>query len=519
MSDLLAVFGRLHPALLHLPIGLFAGLLVMEAVALARRQAPAPRLLVNLAALAAVFAASSGWVLHEEPDYESGFTLDWHERLGIATAVCALLCAFFRARGSTAAYRVGLLLTVGLIVPAGHFGATMTHGEGFLTEPLRERAQPEPPAPMPETAPEVPERVLASFEEHVAPFFEARCISCHGERKKKGGLRLDGSEWILKGGRGGDALIAGDAEESELLIRMLLPPDDEDRMPPEHKLQPTESEIALVRTWIQAGASFEQPFELAAGAALPAPSAVEAPATLAPASPRAIQALIERLVHVQPVAEGAQELWIDFAAPATTIRDEDARKLLEPLQEHVSELSLARTRVSDAVMEVIAEMPRLRRLDLRQTAIGDAGLAKLRGHHALEELVLASTDITDAALDTLLELPALERLWIWEANLNAESIARLRAERPELILDTGESADAVALETEGELSFSSDAPSPDAPPLPAGLAPINTVCPVSGDPANAKYAILFEGRIIAFCCPNCPKQFWADPEAFRAKLP
>jgi uncharacterized membrane protein/YHS domain-containing protein len=530
MPVLLEVFGRLHPALLHLPIGLFAGLVVFEAVAIARGQGPAPRLLVNFAALAAVFAAGSGWVLHEEPDYASGFTLDWHERLGIATAVFALLCAFMRAHASVAAYRVALLATVGLLVPAGHFGATMTHGEGFLTEPLRGDGEDpadaapatDPLAPAPDGTAEPaapPARALASFEAHVAPFLEARCVACHGERKQKGGLRLDTPEQILQGGRGGDALLAGAPDDSELLIRMLLPLEDEDRMPPEHKAQPTADEIALVRAWIAAGASFEQEFALGEGAALPAPPpAVEVDA-LGPASARALAALTDRLVHVQPIAAGSHELWVDFAAPAATIRDEDARKLLEPLVDHVAELSLARTRVTDRSMEVVGEMPRLRRLDLRQTAIGDAGLARLRGHHALEELVIARAQLTDAALATLLELPALERLWTWESGLSAEAIARLRAERPGLVLDDGDPAAAAALETEGELEFRSDAPALDAPPAVAGLAPVNTVCPVSGEPANAKYSILFEGRVIAFCCLNCPKEFWADPETYRAKLP
>lgn len=524
MPVLLEVFGRLHPALLHLPIGLLAGLVVLEAVAIVRKQGPAPALLVNFAAAAAVLAAGSGWVLHEEPDYESGFTLDWHERLGIAAAICALLCAFLRARGSDGAYRVALFATVALIVPAGHFGARMTHGEGFLTEPLRrEREEPAPVAPPASDGAPVPDappaRVLASFTGHVAPFLEARCVSCHGERKKKGGLRLDTPELILKGGRGGDALLAGDPDESELLIRMLLPLDDEDRMPPEHKAQPTDAEIALVRAWIAAGASFDQAFELEPGDALPAPPPPAESEVLGPASARALAALAERLVHVQPVAAGSHELWVDFAAPAANLRDEDARKLLEPLTDHVADLALARTRVTDRTMEIVGEMSRLRRLDLRQTAISDAGLARLRGHEHLTELVLARTRLTDAALETLLALPALERVWTWESGLSAEAIERLRAERPDLMVDTGEPADAAALESEGELTFSSDAPPVDAPPAPAGLAPINTTCPVSGDPANPKYAILFEGRVIAFCCPNCPREFWADPEAYRSKLP
>jgi hypothetical protein len=29
---------------------------------------------------------------------------------------------------------------------------------------------------------------------------------------------------------------------------------------------------------------------------------------------------------------------------------------------------------------------------------------------------------------------------------------------------------------------------------------------------------VFDGKIVGFCCPNCPKEFWADPQAFADKL-
>jgi YHS domain-containing protein/mono/diheme cytochrome c family protein len=505
--------------LLHLPVGLLAGVGVFEGVALARKTAPAPRLLVGLAALAAVFAATSGLVLHLEPDY-TGDTLYWHKRLGIGVAIGSVLVLLLHATGRTTAYRLVLAATLGVLVPAGHYGAAMTHGEGFLTAPLH--PEPEPAEPPVISAPDpVSSIVMASYEAHVAPLLTARCNSCHGEKKKKGGLRLDTPDFILKGGRGGDALIAGVPAESEIMLRLALPLDDEDHMPPEHKKQLTDGEVALLDAWIAAGASFDNEFELGPGLALPAPPAVvvEAePAALAAAPAAPVEALRARLIHVQPVAAGTHELWIDFAAPATAMGDAEVKELLTPLAEHVAELSLSRTTISDATLGLLSDMPRLRRLDLRSTAITEAGLERLRGHETLEELVLAQTKLTDAALDALLDLPALKKVWLWQSGMSPEGVARLRAERPQLAVDAGDAAAASALDAEGDLVFSSDAPSPDAVPPPAGLEPINTVCPVTGNPVNAKYSVVFEGRVVAFCCPNCPKEFWTDPEKYRAEL-
>jgi hypothetical protein len=50
------------------------------------------------------------------------------------------------------------------------------------------------------------------------------------------------------------------------------------------------------------------------------------------------------------------------------------------------------------------------------------------------------------------------------------------------------------------------------------LAAKNTVCPVSGSPVSPKYRVIWGGQVIGFCCPECPKAFWADPDAFLAKV-
>jgi hypothetical protein len=135
---------------------------------------------------------------------------------------------------------------------------------------------------------------------------------------------------------------------------------------------------------------------------------------------------------------------------------------------------------------------------------------------------LTQTRLTDGAAEVLAQIPELRKIWLWDSGISPAAQARLREARPGLLVDAGELAAAAALETEGELKFTSDAPSVDAPPPAAAgavsLTPINAVCPVSGNPVNPKYSVVFEGRVIGFCCPNCPKDFWADPERFRAAL-
>ena len=404
--------------MLHLPIGLFVGIALYETLAAMRKRPAAPHSLVFLAALSGALAACSGWVLREEPGY-GGDLVEWHRWLGVATATCGVIAWLLHAVRRTTAYRQTLAVTVVVLLPAAHLGGSMTHGEDFLLEPFQEQGTPEPALDVVETLD--PAAVTASYTEHVAPILAARCTNCHGARKHKAKLRLDTPEHILAGGAGGPALVPGDPEGSELFFRMGLPLDDEDHMPPEGKPQPAPAELALIETWIAAGAPMEGSFELGAGGALPAPVGIDEPvaldepevAALEPAPAGALAALRERLVHVAPVSQGAPELWIDFAAPAADIADGDATRLLEPVREQVAELSLARTGISDEFLAFAAGLPSLRRLDVRDTEVGDTGLYRLGPHPTLEELVLVRTRLSDAAVELLLGLPSLKKVWVW----------------------------------------------------------------------------------------------------------
>ncbi len=84
---------------------------------------------------------------------------------------------------------------------------------------------------------------------------EIRCLECHTPGKAKGDLLMTTREEMLRGGDAGPALTLGNPDESELMLRLLLPADDDERMPPVKKgdaLSP--KEIEVLRDWISAGA-------------------------------------------------------------------------------------------------------------------------------------------------------------------------------------------------------------------------------------------------------------------------
>jgi hypothetical protein len=87
------------------------------------------------------------------------------------------------------------------------------------------------------------------FEKNVRPLLAENCYSCHGDKKQKGGLRLDSLEAILKGGETGPAIVPGKPDES-LLVDAINYAGPE--MPPTGKLAP--EKVAVLSRWISLGA-------------------------------------------------------------------------------------------------------------------------------------------------------------------------------------------------------------------------------------------------------------------------
>jgi cytochrome c553 len=89
------------------------------------------------------------------------------------------------------------------------------------------------------------------FESKVRPLLLAKCETCHGPRLQQGGLRVDSLEALLRGGKGGPALVPGKPAEGTL-IRMIRHPDASLRMPPGARL--SDAETAALVAWVRDGA-------------------------------------------------------------------------------------------------------------------------------------------------------------------------------------------------------------------------------------------------------------------------
>jgi mono/diheme cytochrome c family protein len=94
------------------------------------------------------------------------------------------------------------------------------------------------------------------FEKSVRPVLVEKCVSCHGPKSKRGGLRLDSRKAMLEGGDTGPAIVAGQPDKS-LLIQAVRR-EGELKMPPKGKDPLTRAEIDALAAWVKMGAPWPE---------------------------------------------------------------------------------------------------------------------------------------------------------------------------------------------------------------------------------------------------------------------
>jgi hypothetical protein len=95
------------------------------------------------------------------------------------------------------------------------------------------------------------------FAAQIQPILELNCVRCHNGEKDKGGLRMDTLKGLLEGGDTAEAVVPGDPDKSELLVRLHLRPIDEGVMPDEGQAL-TKEEVGLLEAWVRAGAQWPE---------------------------------------------------------------------------------------------------------------------------------------------------------------------------------------------------------------------------------------------------------------------
>ena len=134
------LIGRLHPLLVHFPIGLVLTAAGAEVIATwTRRQSWRVVAVANLraGALLSALTMAAGWMLASAPFIEATPSLVWHRWTGVAAAVASMGAAvasryLVESPRSLFVYRGALFGAASLVALAGHLGAALVWGADFL---------------------------------------------------------------------------------------------------------------------------------------------------------------------------------------------------------------------------------------------------------------------------------------------------------------------------------------------------------------------------------------------------
>lgn len=419
--------GQFHPLFLHLPIGALMLVFVLEAAKLATRGRYQPNTTMALffASVTGVFAVIFGYFLFLTGGYE-GELIEEHKRDGIIFTI--LLIGSFMLKFTLdvkpswkvvqPSYWVGLAATGAVMMSAGHHGGEISHGDPLAQLPstIIDQRLAEKNAPV-DLDPVV-------YTGIIHPILENKCISCHGEDKQKGGLRMDSMLALIEGGEEGDCLVPGDLKKSKMVSYLHLPEDDDLHMPPSGKTQLTAEEVKILEWWVAMGA----PEAKRRSEVTITPEIEAALATLLTPEERARQEQAARdaaLAEQKAVKEKREKL----AAALKSVNQRFPGSLKYVSQSGTDLIFSAvsyREQFSDSDIELLlSAADAITEINLGSVKITDKGVANLEKFVNLKSLKLSETSITDAALKSLVKLPALEVLNLYGTKVTDGGLAAL----------------------------------------------------------------------------------------------
>lgn len=441
MEIAMQLLGRLHPLLVHLPIGfIIFGLLLQWYDRERKEHLKVLSLIYYWAGISAVVACITGYLQYLGEGYVFD-TVKWHLWSGIATAVFSFLMYAklkmldFVRYFSKIPVSIFSILILLLISFTGHQGGNITHGEDYLTEPL-------PNAVKSVLGIETfEEKTIALndgnwegalfYEDVIKPILNNKCISCHGPKKSKGELELHTPDAILKGGEGGEIIVDGNPEKSPLYASLVLPKENEDHMPPKDKSQPTKEEIELVKTWLSVGNPFDKSIgELGLSKSLFSaffPQKINndfPPFEIPAANEASIKAVKEFGVHVDPISKNSNYLSIScINKPSFADSDFD---ILLPLGPQIAKLDLGGTRITDAILKKLVQFQNLTILKLDNTEITGKTIELLRELEHLKSINLANSKFEASFLSVFSSFKNLKKVYLFNTNVDGSGVQLLK---------------------------------------------------------------------------------------------
>ncbi|TDI72587.1 MAG: hypothetical protein E2O85_00020 [Bacteroidetes bacterium] len=458
-SDLALLLGRFHPSLVHFPIGILVFAIALDGWSRFRSEKMLEQgvvLAFLVGTWATILSVAVGLHLETGGGYDLS-TIRLHKIFGFSLAALGTLAylmksGFFQGHKNSKSFSgvaAGILIC---IILGGHFGGDMTYQEGYLTryapDGVRNLMGLPPKKDLGKISLSDPS-AAGVYAVLVDPIFQHRCVTCHNSKTHEGGLSLENSTDILAGGKDGEVVVSGRSDRSELVRRIWLPLNHADHMPPESRRQVTIAEAALIRWWIDQGASFEQ--EIGEASITPEIEAILEGLSIGdirhgifaidvfdPDSTE-LTTLTRSGLRVSRLSETENYLHV-ICPRASSCLTAEATDAMEAISQNIAWLDLGESVVSSTSLSFISRLTHMTRLHLDQTDVSDEALDYVGELQFLEYLNLYGTSITDEGLTRLEGIESLRSLFIWQTHTTAQGIERLQRALPNLDINTGQSS-------------------------------------------------------------------------------
>lgn len=425
--------GKLHPLIVHLPIGLIIAGFALDLVF---RKVESPlvvklvRFLIGLAAFAAILSAIFGYLLSISSGYNTGL-VSTHQWFGIAFSVIVSIFFLYRPRlsGKRALWFAWFAI-LSVLVATGHFGGSLTHGENYLTDSAPDFIK----GFLTKDNPASFNRPLDSvvvFQDVVQPIIEQKCWYCHNDEKRNGRLNLQAQAGWQKGGKNGDLVVPNDIFKSHILQRIYLPLDDKKHMPPKGKEQLSSAEVAILEWWITNGGDYEAKLtnlesndridkilEPYTGNASGVPEL-----DLPDYDEQNLIDLQNLGIKILPMAKESNLLGVQFRGDS--LISNGHLTALKSLDKNIVRIDFSFSGVTSDQLKILNGFQHLSYLSLANTAIDDAGVKHLSKLENLRILNLHSSNITEVSLPALQGMKGLQKVFLYNTKISAEELDKL----------------------------------------------------------------------------------------------
>ena len=447
-SDASLFVGRLHPLIVHLPIGFLILAIIFYFISYSERfnslKHSIPYILF-FGAVSGLLSVILGLLLASKGGYNENI-LGWHKWLAIVLVIISFgLWAWLVWGNKNKKITTGLMASVLLLITVtGHLGGTLTHGERYIYEYAPDLIRNQflvNNGIVIEDLGQDPDSIFL-YSDLIQPVLNQKCISCHNNENKSGGLNLTHLQALLEGGDNADLLIAGNALKSELFRRVTMDPNSRKFMPP-NGVPLSYTETLLIQEWINNGLdtslaisddvltpSVKSQFQLSYGLDTRQKSFVEK-LNLTPVNDTLLMNLKNQGFAIKKLSDDMNLLDVKYSDSITV----EKLRLLDSIREHIVWLDLSGTSINDALLDHLPDLDNLVRLDLHNNPI--ASIASLSNLENLEVLNLHTTQVSNTHIGEITKIESLKTLYLWQSEVSKDKVDSLRNSLPALDLNFG----------------------------------------------------------------------------------